>query len=144
MFVDGVKGAGSSIIYSNNTNNSPATGIDFSQCDFTSGILIKGNCLSISQDGVFDTPCTNKAVFNQGLSVVGQTEVTSIKFPDNSVQTTAAIAGYWDAPYIGSAPIGTGANTLVDGHSKVCHLPTGSWIFNRKGSEYFGVQITKV
>ena len=144
MFVDGVKGAGSAIIYSNNTNNSPATGIDFSQCDFTSGVLIKGNCLSISQSGVFDTPCTNKAVFNQGLSVVGQTEVTSIKFPDNTIQTTAAIAGYWDAPYIGLAPIGTGANTLVDGHSKVCHLPSGSWIFNRKGADYYGVQLTKI
>ena len=146
LHLDGIKGANSTLIYAPGTNCTAGTGIDFSGIDFSTGTLLKGNCLTISQDGVFDTPCTGKAIFQQGLDVVGDLNVTKIVFSDNTEMTTAALTGalYWVAPYVGIDPIGTGNNTLDDGQSRVWHSPTGSHICNRKGNEYYAVQLTLV
>ena len=147
LSLDGVKGANSTLIHAPGTNCSAATGIDFSAIDFSTKTLLKGNCITISQDGVFDTPCTGKAVFQQGVDVVGDLNVSKIIFPDATEMTTAAITGalYWIAPYTGFDQPGIGSNTLDIGQSRVWHSPTGSFIINRKDdSHYYAVEMNLV
>lgn len=143
--IDGIHGTNSSLIKATAVNNAPATGIDFSAVNFVSGALLKGNCITISQDGVFDTPCTNKAIFNQGVDVIGDLTVSKIVFGDATEMTTAAVVGaspYWISPYVGIDVPGTGLNILTDGQSRVWHSPSGSYIINRKENTYYGVQLT--
>ena len=143
--MSGITGADSAFIRGTDTNGVPNSGIDFSGTNFVSGILLSGNCLTIYQYGVFDTPCTGKAVFNQGVDVTGNLNVSKIIFSDATEMTTAAIAGslYWAAPYVGVDVPGAGNNTLTDGQSRIWHSPDGSHLITRKGSAYLGVQLTQ-
>ena len=140
----GVTGADSALIRGSDVGCVPNMGIDFSEVDFASGIVLHASCLTITQDGVFDTPCTGKAVFNQGVQVTNDLTVSKIVFADATEMTTAALGGssYWVSPYVGLDVPGTGNNTLTNGQSRIWHSPTGSHLITRKDDGYLGVQLT--